>query len=356
MGKDLILGIETSCDETAAAVVRGGSEVLSNVVHSQVDLHREWGGVVPELASRKHAEQIDLIIRLALERAGVEIGDIEAIAATYGPGLIGALLVGVSTAKSMALTLDVPFVGIDHVEAHIHSVALTPGRIPYPSVALVVSGGHTSLFFQEKQFGYELLARTRDDAAGEAYDKVAKLLGIGYPGGPVIDRLAVLGDPKAHSFTPVKISNGSMDFSFSGLKTAVLHLTKKNPEFLVREMPLEEDRALVDLLASFQAAVVREIITRVEKFAVERSAASMGVSGGVANNRELRAAMDALSEKIGIPALFPDAVYTSDNAAMIASLAWHRLQSDGPSPIELNPIPNLKLAEPPGAKRHPRSG
>jgi N6-L-threonylcarbamoyladenine synthase len=356
MSNELILGIETSCDETAAAVVRGGTQVLSNVVHSQVELHREWGGIVPELASRRHAEQIDIIINLALEQAGVGIRDINAVAATYGPGLIGALLVGVSAAKALALTLDVPFVGIDHVEAHIHSVALTHSGVPYPSVSLVVSGGHTSLFFQEEPFRYELVARTRDDAAGEAYDKVAKLLGLGYPGGPVIDRLAALGNPSAVAFSPVKISDGSLDLSFSGIKTAILHLSKKNPEYLNRDIAPEDDQSLLDLLASFQAAVVREIVGRVEAVVSERGAASVGVSGGVANNRGLRQAMAALGERRGLPVLFPDPMYTSDNAAMIAALAWHRLRLDGPSSIELNPVPNLRLAEPPGARRHPRSG
>lgn len=356
MGDDLILGIETSCDETAASVVRGGSEVLSNVVHSQVDVHREWGGVVPELASRHHAEQIDLIIELALERAGVDLGRIDAAAATYGPGLVGALLVGVSAAKAISLARRIPFIGIDHIEAHIHSVSLSHGELPYPSLSLVVSGGHTSLFHQMASFNYELLARTRDDAAGEAYDKVAKLLDIGYPGGPVIDRLAPLGDPTAVAFSPVKMSDGSLDFSFSGLKTAVLHITRKRPELLRRERPLEDDKPLLDLLASFQSAVVREIVRRVEVFAERREVKSIGVSGGVANNSALREAMAELSERLGIPVLFPDPAYTSDNAAMVASLARHRLRIDGPSSIELNPVPNLKLAEALGAKRHPRSG
>jgi N6-L-threonylcarbamoyladenine synthase len=356
MDAELILGIETSCDETAAAVVRGGAEVLGSVVHSQVDIHREWGGVVPELASRHHAEQIDLIIELALKQAGVGIEGVDAVAATYGPGLIGALLVGVSTAKAIALTRNIPFIGIDHVEAHIHSVTLTHGSIPYPALSLVVSGGHTSLFYQPAQFEYELLARTRDDAAGEAYDKVAKLLGLGYPGGPVMDRLAGLGDPRAVPFSPVKISDGSLDFSFSGLKTAVLHLTRSHPDLLKRRLPPEEDQPLLDLVASFQAAVVAEIVRRLDTYIDTRDVRAVGVSGGVANNSGLRAAMDALAERRSLPVLFPDPIHTSDNAAMVAALAWHRLRIDGPSPLELNPIPNLKLAEPPGAKRHARSG
>jgi N6-L-threonylcarbamoyladenine synthase len=356
MAAELVLGIETSCDETAAAVVRGGAEVLGSVVHSQIDIHREWGGVVPELASRHHAEQIDLIINLALKKAGVGIADIDSVAATCGPGLIGALLVGVSAAKAIALTRGVPFVGIDHIEAHIHSVTLTHGQIPYPALSLVVSGGHTSLFHQERRFEYELVARTRDDAAGEAYDKVAKLLGLGYPGGPVMDRLAALGDPTAVPFSPVKMSDGSLDFSFSGLKTAVLHLTRSRPELLERRLPPEEDKPLLDLVASFQAAVVAEIVKRIELLIEARDVRSVGVSGGVANNSGLRTAMAALAERRGLPVLFPDPSYTSDNAAMVAALAWHRLHLDGPSPLDLNPVPNLKLAEPPGAKRHPRSG
>lgn len=356
MSADIILGIETSCDETAAAVVRGGMEVLSNVVHSQVDVHREWGGVVPELASRHHTEQIDLIIELALKRAGVDIKEVDAVAATYGPGLIGALLVGVTAAKAIGLARNIPFVGIDHIEAHIYSVTLTHGPIPYPSISLVVSGGHTSLFYQEAPFIYELIGRTRDDAAGEAYDKVAKLLDLGYPGGPVIDRLAELGNPNSIPFSPVKISDGSLDFSFSGLKTAVLHLTRSQPELLQREIPAEEDKEVLDLAASFQAAVVREIVSRIETVIDLRGAASVSVSGGVANNKGLRTAMDALAGRLSLPVFFPEPEFTSDNAAMIAALAWYRLQLDGASSLELNPVPNLKLAEPLGAKRHPRSG
>lgn len=353
---DLILGIESSCDETSAAVVRRGEEVLSNVVHSQIDVHAEWGGVVPELASRHHAEQIDLIIGLALERAGITIKDIDAVAVTYGPGLIGALLVGLAAAKSIALTRGIPLVGVDHIEAHIHSVELTHGPLEYPALSLVVSGGHTSLFYQRERFEYELIARTRDDAAGEAYDKVAKLLGLGYPGGPVIDRLAGLGDPKRYHFSPVRMSDGSADFSFSGLKTAVLNVTRAEPELLERKVKPEEDEDLLDLLAAFQTAVIDEIRRRIERIIKERDVRSVGISGGVAHNKGLRAAMGKLSEKRGLPILFPDGGYTADNAGMIAALGWHVLQLRGPAPLSLNAVPNLKLAEDNEAKRHPRSG
>jgi N6-L-threonylcarbamoyladenine synthase len=353
---DLLLGIETSCDETAAAIVRGSDKVLSNIVHSQVDVHREWGGVVPELASRHHAEQIDVIIDLALARADITFDEIEAVAVTYGPGLIGALLVGLSTAKAISLTRGIPFVGIDHIEAHIHSVELTHGTLEYPTLSLVVSGGHTSLFFQQERFHYELIARTRDDAAGEAYDKVAKLLNLGYPGGPVIDRLAALGNPRSIPFSPVKMSDGSMDFSFSGLKTAVLNYTRSNPEILERKCAPEDDQHLLDLLSSFQHAVVREITQRVEQCIEPQKVRTVGVSGGVAQNRGLRTAMAKISEERGLPILFPDGTYTADNAAMIAALGWHILARRGPSGLDLNAVPNLKLAEPAGARRHPRSG
>jgi N6-L-threonylcarbamoyladenine synthase len=353
---DLILGIESSCDETSAAVVRRGEEVLSNVVHSQVDVHREWGGVVPELASRHHAEQIDLIVGLALDRAGVGMGDIDAVAATYGPGLVGALLVGMSAAKAICLARDLPFVGIDHIEAHIYSVELTHGPLPYPALSLVVSGGHTSIFYQRHRFRYELIARTRDDAAGEAYDKVAKLLNLGYPGGPIIDRLAALGDAKRYPFSPVRMSDGSLDLSFSGLKTAVLAHVRKQPELARRNLPPEEDQPLLDLLAGFQAAVIRELGARIEAVMEERDVRAVGISGGVSMNRALRAAMAVVSERRGIPILFPQPSYTADNAGMIAGLAWHVLRSRGAAALDLAPIPGLKLAESAGSRRHPRSG
>jgi N6-L-threonylcarbamoyladenine synthase len=353
---DLILGIETSCDETAAAVVRGGDTVLSNVVHSQIDVHREWGGVVPELASRHHAEQIDVIIDLALARADVTFDKIDAVAVTHGPGLIGALLVGLSAAKAISLTRGIHFIGIDHIEAHIHSVELTHGELKYPALSLVVSGGHTSLFYQKERFHYDLVARTRDDAAGEAYDKVAKLLDLGYPGGPVIDRLATLGNPNSVPFSSVKMSDGSLDFSFSGLKTAVLNYTRHNPEVLERKCAPEDDQHLLGLLASFQHAVVREVTQRIEQCIASKDVQTVGISGGVAQNRGLRAAMAKISEERGLPILFPDGMYTADNAAMIAALGWHALARRGPSKLDLNAVPNLKLAEPAGARRHPRSG
>lgn len=352
----LIMGIETSCDETSVAIVKDGSEVLSNVVHSQIDIHRKWGGVVPELASRHHAEQIDLIINFALEQAGVSIEDIDAVAATYGPGLIGALLIGLSAGKAIALSRNIPFIGVDHIEAHAFSVELSHGEMLYPALSLVISGGHTSLFYQEKRHHFELISRTRDDAAGEAYDKVAKLLSLGYPGGPVIDKLAPLGNRKSYLLSPVKIKDGSLDFSFSGLKTAVLNFTRKDPSLLERELPFEQDQKLLDLLASFQHAVVREVRKRFLKVLEYKDVRSIGVSGGVSMNSGLRENMAALSQETGVPSFFPEGKYTGDNAAMIAALGFHKLKLDGPSPLDLSPLPNLKLAEKAGAKRHPRSG
>jgi N6-L-threonylcarbamoyladenine synthase len=352
----LVMGIETSCDETSVAIVKDGTEVLSNVVHSQIDIHRAWGGVVPELASRHHAEQIDLITRLALEQAEVKMADIQAVAATYGPGLIGALLIGLSAGKAIAMSRDLPFIGVDHIEAHAFSVELSNGEMQYPALSLVISGGHTSLFYQERRHHFELIARTRDDAAGEAYDKVAKLLSLGYPGGPIIDRLAPFGNRKSFPLSPVKIKDGSLDFSFSGLKTAVLNYSRNNQQLLERDVPFEQDQQLLDLLAAFQHAVIREVKKRFERVLDEREVRSIGISGGVSMNRGLREDMAVFSERKGIPVLFPEGKYTGDNAAMIAALGHHKLKLDGPSPMTLGPVPNLKLAEKQGAKRHPRSG
>lgn len=352
----LVMGIETSCDETSVAIVRDGTEVLSNVVHSQIDIHRQWGGVVPELASRHHAEQIDLIINLALEQADLDIADIDAVAATYGPGLIGALLIGLSAGKTIALTRNIPFVGVDHIEAHAFSVELSNGPLLYPALSLVISGGHTSLFYQKARHQFELVARTRDDAAGEAYDKVAKLLSLGYPGGPIIDKLAPLGNRKSYLLSPVKIKDGSLDFSFSGLKTAVLNYARKDQELMERVLPFEQDQKLLDLLASFQHAVVREVKKRFQKVLEEREVRSIGISGGVSMNRGLREEMAVYSEQLGLPVLFPEGKYTGDNAAMIAALGHYKLSLQGPSPLTLGPSPNLKLAEKAGTKRHPRSG
>lgn len=253
----LILGIESSCDETAAAVVRDGREMLSSVISSQIELHRPYGGVVPELASREHLAEIGPIVDAALEKAGVSINEIDAIAVTQGPGLVGALLVGVSYAKSLAFGLGIPIVGVNHIEGHVYSVAFENPEVEYPAMALIVSGGHTNLFFIPEEGKYKVVSRTRDDAAGEAFDKVAKMIGLGYPGGPVIEKLARGGDPKRFRFVKAKISDGTPDFSFSGLKTAVSrHL---------EETPLGSDQDKADLAASFQDAVVHALISTLEK-------------------------------------------------------------------------------------------
>lgn len=350
----LVLGIETSCDETSAAVL-ADDVILSNVIHSQVDVHAEWGGVVPELASRHHAEQIDLIIKLALKKASVSLKDIDLIAVTRGPGLVGALLVGLGAAKGLSLAAGIPLVGVDHIQAHIHSTELTHGAAEYPALALVVSGGHTSLFLQPARFQYKLLARTRDDAAGEAYDKVAKLLDLGYPGGPVIDRLAAKGNPAAVRFSRVRMSDGSLDFSFSGLKTAVLAYTKKNADLLKTDDSANH-KPLLDLLASFQNAIIAEIESRVRRVAKAEEIRSIGISGGVSMNSGLRGRMATLADEIGIPIYLPKPALTGDNAAMIAYLGAHSHEMGHEAPLVLNADPGLKLAEPSGAKRHPRSG
>jgi N6-L-threonylcarbamoyladenine synthase len=355
MKPKLVLGIESSCDETSAAVLAGEREILSNVIHSQVDVHREWGGVVPELASRHHAEQIDVIVSLALQKADVPLSEIELIAVTAGPGLVGALLVGMAAAKGISLSTGIPIVGVDHIQAHIHSVELAEGEMEYPALSLVVSGGHTNLFYQPSRFEYQLIARTRDDAAGEAYDKVAKLLGLGYPGGPVIDRLAAKGDPKGIRFSPVKMSDGSLDFSFSGLKTAVRMHVEKSAELGSDSKP-EENQALLDLVASFQFSVVRELINRVQRAVTLYDVRSIGISGGVSMNRALRQAVAQLSDEVGVPAYLPQPALTGDNAAMIAYLGRY-VSENGPAwPITFNADPNLRLAANDGKRRHPRSG
>jgi N6-L-threonylcarbamoyladenine synthase len=286
----LVLGIESSCDETSAAVVEDGRRILSNIVASQDAVHAPYGGVVPELASRQHLKKIGPVVDRALEDASVSLSDIDALAVTQGPGLIGSLLVGVSFAKSVAYARGLPLVAVDHIEGHIRAVYLeSPEPIPHPAVSLVVSGGHTSLFLMEEEAKYALIGKTRDDAAGEAYDKVAKRLGLGYPGGPVIDRLARLGDARAFAFSLPKFSDGSEDFSFSGLKSAVLRAIQERPVPALGAGDDPEARQdICDLAASFQRTVVTMLVTRTESAAKRHRARAMLVSGGVAANRELR--------------------------------------------------------------------
>ena len=334
-----ILAIETSCDETAAAVVEDGRRVLSSVVSSQVDLHACFGGVVPEVASRAHVELVIPVVAEALLEAGVEGGELGAVAATVGPGLIGSLLVGVSAAKAYSLAWRLPFVGVNHMEAHLHAALLQEPDLALPVVVLLVSGGHTLLVAMEATspgeggfpFVYRLLGQTIDDAAGEAFDKVARYLGLGYPGGPAIDRVALDGDPEAVRFPRARRDEG-YDFSFSGLKTSVINHVRKHP-----------DISVADVAASFQEAVVDVLVTKARRAASEIGARGICLGGGVAANTALRRRVLEACRADGISALLPPAALCTDNAAMIGATAWYRLTADGPTPLDCGAEPNLRL-------------
>jgi N6-L-threonylcarbamoyladenine synthase len=350
-----ILGIETSCDETAAAVVEDGITVLSSVVASQLATHGKYGGVVPELASREHLRAIVPVVRLALEQSQTGFDDLSAIAVTEGPGLVGSLLVGITYAKSICFARGIPLIGVNHIEGHIHAVILeAENKIEFPAVALVVSGGHTHLFEVRDGFTYRLLGRTRDDAAGEAYDKVAKLLGFGYPGGPIIDQLAPHGDPNAVKFTLARMKGNTLDFSFSGLKTAVLRwveardLTAEIEARRKLQNPAIEDwlrwtsPATLGLLASFQKTVIEELLRRA-KVAIEQIGAnSLIIGGGVACNTGLRKA--AASAHLPCPVYFPSPGLSTDNAAMIAAAAFPKFRAGKSVDFSLRAQANLALA------------
>ena len=357
-----ILGIESSCDETAAAVVENGEAILSSVVASQMDTHGKYGGVVPELASREHLRAIVPVVREALEKADTDLSGLSAIAATVGPGLVGSLLVGLTFAKSLSFASGVPLIAVNHIEGHIHAVMLEARRagkpIDWPALALVVSGGHTHLFEIREGLDYRLLGRTRDDAAGEAYDKVAKLLGFSYPGGPIIDRLAPHGNPKAVRFTFAKMKGNALDFSFSGLKTAVLRwvqardmaaeiaqrraLYRANPTPSTEEWLAVTPAETLDLLASFQHAVITELLTRAGASAAEIGARALIVAGGVACNAGLRAA--AHSSGFPYPVFFPSPGLSTDNAAMIAAAAFPKLERRAFAGLETLAQASLTLA------------
>jgi N6-L-threonylcarbamoyladenine synthase len=327
----IILAIETSCDETAAACVMGGTDVLSSVVSSQVDLHAQYGGVVPEIASRAHVELVVPVTARAVVEAGIDDNRVDAVAATVGPGLIGALLVGVSAAKALALAWDVPFVGVNHLEAHLYAALLEAPDLELPIVVLLVSGGHTLLVSMEEHGRYRLLGQTVDDAAGEAFDKIARYLGLGYPGGPAIDRQARKGDPSAIDFPRAMLADG-LDFSFSGLKTAVVTHVRKHP-----------DVSTPDVAASFQAAVVDVLVAKARRAAQEVGASAIALGGGVAANTLLRERTRDACAADGLRVLLPSPTYCTDNAAMIASAAWYRLRIDGPTPLDWGADPNLRL-------------
>jgi tRNA N6-adenosine threonylcarbamoyltransferase len=332
-----ILAIETSCDETAAAVVEDGRDVLSSVVTSQVDVHSRYGGVVPEVASRAHVELLTPVVAEALLEAGLTGWDLDAVAATTGPGLIGSLLVGVSAAKGYALAWGLPFVGVNHLEAHLHAAFLEEPSLNLPVVVLLVSGGHTMLISMESgadggfPFVYRLLGQTIDDAAGEAFDKVARFLGLGYPGGPPIDREAAKGDATAVAF-PRGLRGEGYDFSFSGLKTSVITYVRKHPETPVR-----------DIAASFREAVVDVLVEKSRRAARDVGAKGICLGGGVAANELLRERVAAVCEEDGLQAFIPSLVMCTDNAAMIGATAWYRLRTHGPSPLDTPANPNLHL-------------
>ncbi len=340
-----ILGIETSCDDTSAAVLEGGSQIRSNIVSSQISVHRPYGGVVPELASRHHLLSIGPVVEEALAKASVTWCDIAAVSVTQGPGLVGSLLVGVSVAKAIAYARRLPLVGVNHLEGHIRSNFLVEPAIRLPAVSLVVSGGHTSLYELAREGVYRRLARTRDDAAGEAFDKVAKLLGLGYPGGPVVDRLAAEGDPGAVPFPTVKMSDGSLDFSFSGLKSSAARFIQK--EKLEAETPTtgpeEPPQVVRDLCASFQHAVVAALIERTLRAADEVGALAICVSGGVACNRKLRQRFAEEASTRGLLAHFPPLSLSTDNAAMIAAAGWLHLRRGETADLDLTADPDLEL-------------
>ncbi len=339
MEKDiLILGIESSCDETAASVVRNGREVLSNVISSQIDIHTLYGGVVPEIASRKHMERIDRVVQKALTDASVTMEDVDAIAVTYGPGLVGALLVGVSYAKSYAWALDKPLVGVHHIEGHICANYIENPDLKPPFLCLVVSGGHTHLV-RVKDYGeYEILGRTRDDAAGEAFDKVARVIGLGYPGGPKIDKVSYDGDPAAIDFPRAKIADNEYDFSFSGLKSAVLNylnsLSMKGESYDQADVAASFQQAVVDVLVGHSMAAIKEYGT--DAFAI---------AGGVASNTHLRTAMEAACKDLGVTFYMPSPIYCTDNAAMIATAGYYEYLAGHFASWNLNAVPALKLGE-----------
>lgn len=335
----LILGIESSCDETAAAVVRGGREVLSSEVHSQIEEHAAFGGVVPEIAGRSHLRKILPVVNAALESASVDLADLAAIAVTTRPGLIGSLLVGVSTAKALAYASGLPLIDVHHIEAHIYAAGMEESQPPpFPCLALVVSGGHTALYRVASELEIQLLCSTLDDAAGEAFDKVAYLLGLSYPGGPSISALALEGDPKAIAFPRYRAKNGRPGFSFSGLKTAVLYYLRGQDALAKTPEPNEiENRA--DIAASFQEAVVDTLVRNTLQAAREEGLDTVMVAGGVACNRRLREAFAERGAAAGLNALFPSPAYCTDNAVMIAGIAWHHHLAGHSAGLDLDASP-----------------
>ena len=333
-----ILAIESSCDETAAAVVKNGREVLSNIISSQIALHTLYGGVVPEIASRKHIEKINYVIKEALAEAGMGLKDMDAIGVTYGPGLVAALLVGVAEAKAISYASGVPLVGVHHIEGHISANYIENKELEPPFICLVVSGGHTHLVVVKDYGKYEIIGHTRDDAAGEAFDKVARAIGLGYPGGPKIDKLAKEGNPDAIHFPRAKVEDSPYDFSFSGVKSAVLnHLNGCK----MKGEPIVE----ADIAASFQKAVCDVLVGHAIQAVKDYKIPKLAMAGGVASNSALRAAMKEACDKQGIPLYYPSPILCTDNAAMIGAAAYYEYMAGTRSGLDLNAVPNLKLGE-----------
>lgn len=333
-----ILAIETSCDETSAAVVKNGRYILSNIISSQIDIHKKYGGVVPEIASRKHIEVIDYVIDEALEEANFKLSDIDAIAVTYGPGLVGALLVGVASAKALAFACNKPLVGVHHIEGHISANYIEDKNFDPPFICLIVSGGHTHIACVHDYNKYEIIGCTRDDAVGEAYDKVARSIGYGYPGGPIIDNLAKTGNPQAIDFPRVYLEDNSYDFSFSGLKSAVLNYINKCKMTDVSFKP-------EDIAASFQQAVIEVLVNKTIKAAKQKNIYKIAMAGGVAANSSLRKHMKEACEKENITLNYPSPILCTDNAAMIGSAGYYEFINGVRHNLDLNAVPNLKLGQ-----------
>ncbi|MGI6778819.1 MAG: tRNA (adenosine(37)-N6)-threonylcarbamoyltransferase complex transferase subunit TsaD [Acetivibrionales bacterium] len=336
MKDTIVLGIETSCDETSAAVVKNGREILSNVISSQINLHKKYGGVVPEIASRKHVELVLPVINQALEEAGLHLNDIDVVGVTCGPGLVGALLVGISAAKAIAFSIDKPLVGVHHIEGHIAANYIEHGELEPPFICLVASGGHSHIIYVKDYDSFEVIGQTRDDAAGEAFDKVARALGLGYPGGPLIDKAAKAGNSRLIPFPRVYFDDGSLDFSFSGLKTAVLN-------YLNSIEQKGEKIPVGDISASFQQSVVDVLVNNTIIACQNSKIKKVAIAGGVAANSLLRQQMKSEADKFGINFYYPSPVLCTDNAAMIACCAYYQFRKGNRSDLYLNAIPGLKL-------------
>ena len=335
-GKILTLAIESSCDETAAAVIAEGREVLSNIISSQIEIHKQYGGVVPEIASRHHLNNVNTVVDQALEEAGVTIDDVDMIGVTYGPGLVGALLIGLATAKAYALAADKPLIGVHHIHGHICANYIQHKELEPPFMALVISGGHTNIVEVEDYNICRVLGGTRDDAAGEAYDKVARVLGLGYPGGPLIDKIAREGDPEAVEFKRVFLEKGSLDFSFSGIKTGVLN-------YINSEKQAGREISVPDVAAGFQVAVLDVIVAKTVGAAVDMGKDKIVLAGGVAANSMLREMLEKECDTHGLKLYYPAPVLCTDNAAMIGCAAYYKYMAGERDDLTLDAIPNLKL-------------